>query len=93
VSEPGPAYHSTVQERNPIPGCGLCSTKEREREGGGKSVDLGSSRMIKKKIKKAQKNVLNALQTFRLLSNKVVTKLRATKQRLLSELNPRHPKD
>jgi len=40
-------------------------------------------------FKKAQKNVPNALQKFKLLCNKVVTKLRANKQRFLSEINPR----
>jgi len=44
-------------------------------------------------LKKAQKNVPNALQKFKLLHNKAVTKLRANKQRFLSEINPRHPKD
>ena len=44
-------------------------------------------------FKKAQKNDPNALQKFKLLRNKVVTKLRANKQRFLAEINPRHPKD
>ena len=44
-------------------------------------------------FKKAQKNNPNALQKFKLLRNKVVTKLRANKQKFLAEINPRHPKD
>ena len=43
-------------------------------------------------FKKAQKNVPNALQKFKLLCNKVVTKLRANKQKIPSRNKSQAPK-